>query len=97
MNKTDLVNEVASRANVSKKDARAVVDAIFDPEQGLIADSLRRGDRVAVAGFGTFEIRERGPRVGRNPRTGEEMQIGPSRAPAFRAGKSLRDAMQKGK
>lgn len=97
MNKAEMVDALASRANVSKKDARAVLDAIFDPNDGLIANSLRRGERVAVTGFGTFEARERGPRVGRNPRTGKEIQIGPSKAPAFRAGKGLRDAIQQGR
>jgi DNA-binding protein HU-beta len=94
MNKAEMVDALASQANVSKKDARAVLDAIFDPSDGLIANSLRRGERVAVTGFGTFEARERGPRVGRNPRTGKEIQIGPSKAPAFRPGKGLRDAIQ---
>lgn len=94
MNKADLVNAVADRANVSKKDARSVVDALFDPQEGLIARSLRKGDRVSVTGFGTFEVRQRGPRTGRNPRTGEEIRIAASKAPAFRAGKGLKDAMQ---
>ena len=94
MNKTDLVDALADRAQVSRRDARAVVEAIFSPDDGLIADSLRKGERVAIAGFGTFELRERGARMGRNPRTGKEIQIGPSRAPAFRAGKGLKDVMQ---
>lgn len=97
MNKAEMVDALASRANVSKKDARAVLDAIFDPNDGLISNSLRKGERVAVTGFGTFEARERGPRVGRNPRTGKEIKIGPSKAPAFRAGKGLRDAIQQGR
>jgi DNA-binding protein HU-beta len=97
MNKADMVDALASRANVSKKDARAVLDAIFDPNDGLIANSLRQGERVAVTGFGTFEARERGPRVGRNPRTGKEIKIGASRAPAFKAGKGLKDAIQQGR
>lgn len=95
MNKAEMIDALASRAQVSKKDARAVLDAIFDPTNGLIADTLRKGERVAVTGFGTFEARERGPRVGRNPRTGQEIQIPASRAPAFKPGKGLRDAIQK--
>lgn len=97
MNKAEMIDALASRAQVSKKDARAVLDAIFDPSNGLIADTLRKGERVAVTGFGTFEARERGPRVGRNPRTGKEIQIAASRAPAFKPGKGLRDAIQKGR
>jgi DNA-binding protein HU-beta len=94
MNKAEMVDALASRAQVSKKDARAVVDAIFNPSDGLIASSLRKGQRVAVTGFGTFEARERGPRIGRNPRTGKEIKIAASMAPAFRPGKGLRDAIQ---
>ncbi len=94
MNKAEMVEALASRAQVSKKDARAVLDAIFDPNDGLIASTLRGGERVAVTGFGTFEARERGPRVGRNPRTGKEIKIAASRAPAFRPGKVLKDAIQ---
>lgn len=96
MNKADMVDALANRADVTKKDARAVLDAIFDPTDGLISRSLRKGERVAVTGFGTFEARDRGARVGRNPRTGKEIQIPASKAPAFRAGKGLRDAIQKG-
>jgi len=95
MNKAELVDAVADRANVSKKDARAVMDALFDPQGGLIAESLRQGERVAVTGFGTFEVRERGPRTGRNPRTGKEIKIEASKAPAFRPGKGLKDSMGK--
>jgi DNA-binding protein HU-beta len=94
MNKADMIDALADRAQVSKKDARAVLDAIFDPNDGLIANSLRKGERVAVTGFGTFEARERGPRVGRNPRTGKEIKIAASMAPAFRPGKGLKDAIQ---
>jgi DNA-binding protein HU-beta len=95
MNKADMVNALADRADVSRKDARAVLDAIFDPNDGLISRSLREGERVALTGFGTFEARERSARVGRNPRTGKEIQIPASMAPAFRAGKGLRDAIQR--
>jgi len=95
MNKAELIDAAASRAQVTKKDARAVIDAIFDPTTGIIAETLQKGDRVAMTGFGTFEARDRGPRVGRNPRTGEEIQIAASRAPAFRPGKGLREAVQK--
>jgi len=94
MNKAELVDELVRKTQVSKRDARAVVDALFDPTEGVIASSLRKGERVAVTGFGTFEARERGPRVGRNPRTGKEIKIAASTAPAFRAGKGLKDAIQ---
>lgn len=95
MNKAEMIDALVQKTEVSKKDARAIVDALFDPTDGVIADSLRRGERVAVTGFGTFEARERGPRIGRNPRTGKEIQIAASTAPAFRAGKGLREAIQK--
>lgn len=94
MNKAEMIDALVKKTQVSKKDARAVVDALFDPNDGVIADSLRKGERVAVTGFGTFEARERGPRIGRNPRTGKEIEIAASTAPAFRAGKGLKDAIQ---
>jgi DNA-binding protein HU-beta len=93
MNKGELIDAVAELSGLSKKDARAAVDAMFDPQGGAITRALRKGGKVAVAGFGTFEARARNARTARNPRTGETIQVPASKAPAFRAGKSLREAI----
>lgn len=90
MNKTDLVNAVAEKADLSKKDAAKVVDAVFD----TIMDSLSKGEKVQIIGFGNFEVRERSARKGRNPQTGEEIEIPASKVPAFKAGKALKDAVK---
>lgn len=89
MTKVELVNAVAERTGLSKKDAGAAVDAVFDQ----ITQALSRGDKVQIVGFGTFEVRERAARRGRNPQTGEEMSIAARRTPAFKAGKLLKDAV----
>lgn len=91
MNKTDLVNAVAETSELSKKDAGKAVDAVFE----TIMDSLGEGERVQIIGFGNFEVRDRAARKGRNPQTGEELQIPASKVPAFRAGKALKDAVKK--
>jgi len=92
MNKTDLVNAVAESTDLSKKDAGKAVDAVFQ----TIMDSLGTGERVQIIGFGNFEVRDRSARKGRNPQTGEEIQIPASKVPAFRAGKALKDAVKEG-
>ena len=89
MNKAELVNKVAEKAGLSKKDAEKAVVAVFD----TIQTSLQAGDKVQLVGFGTFETRERGARTGRNPRSGETIQIPASKVPAFKAGKALKDAI----
>lgn len=89
MNKNDLVEAVASDANLSKADAGRAVDAVVS----AITGALKRGDTVSVLGFGTFTVRDRAARTGRNPRTGEEIKIAASRNPAFKAGKALKDAV----
>ena len=89
MNKAELIDAVASSADLSKASATQAVDAVVD----TITDSLRKGDSVTLVGFGTFEVRARAARTGRNPQTGEEIQIKASRAPAFKAGKALKDAV----
>ncbi len=91
MNKTDLVNAVAASAELTKKDAAAAVDAVF----GAIEGALVKGDKVQLIGFGTFEVRERAAKEGRNPRTGETIKIAASKVPAFKAGKALKDAVSK--
>lgn len=90
MNKTDLVNAVAESSDLSKKDAGKAVDAVFQTVQ----DTLKSGEKVQIIGFGNFEVRDRAARKGRNPQTGEEIQIPASKVPAFRAGKALRDAVK---
>lgn len=90
MNKTDLINAVAEASDLSKKDAGKAVDAVFQ----TIMDSLKAGEKVQIIGFGNFEVRDRAARKGRNPQTGEEIQIPASKVPAFRAGKALRDAVK---
>jgi DNA-binding protein HU-beta len=90
MNKTDLINEVAETAELSKKDATKAVDALFD----AIQETLAKGDKVQLIGFGNFEVRERSARKGRNPQTGEEIEIAASKVPAFKPGKALKDAVK---
>ncbi len=90
MNKTDLVNAVAEAASLSKKDADKAVEAVFDSIKG----ALGAGDKVQLVGFGTFEVRERAAKEGRNPRTGEALKIEASKVPAFKAGKALKDAVK---
>ncbi len=89
MTKPDLVNEVAARTGMRKKDAEMAVNAMLDG----ISDALRRGDNVQLVGFGTFEVRSREARMGRNPRTKEAIQIPAGKAPAFRPGRQLRAAV----
>lgn len=91
MNKTQLVEAVAAEANLSKKDAEAAVKATFAAIEG----ALVKGDRVQLIGFGTFETRVRGERTGKNPRTGETVKIAACKAPAFKAGKALKDIVNK--
>ncbi|MDC0160656.1 HU family DNA-binding protein [Gemmatimonadales bacterium] len=92
MNKSDLVDALASAAGMTKADASRAVDAVFSPSDGIIADALRGGNRVQITGFGTFEVKHRKARMGRNPRTGQSIQISASNTPAFKAGKGLKDA-----
>jgi DNA-binding protein HU-beta len=87
MNKTDLINQVSELSGLSKKDAGKAVDAVF----GAIGEALQNGDKVQLVGFGNFEVRERQARKGRNPQTGEEIDIAASKTPAFKAGKQLKD------
>ncbi len=98
MNKAELVERVAERTGMSQRETRTVVDAIFDPDPniGLIAAELLTGGKVAISGFGTFEARSRKARVGRNPHTGEALSIPASRAPAFKAGKPLKETLREG-
>jgi len=93
MNKAELADALAERTGIQRKDSRAAVEALFDPESGLIAQALQRGEKVSLTGFGTFEVRERKARTGRNPRTGGIIEVPATRAAAFRAGKGLKDGV----
>lgn len=89
MNKAKLIDSVASAANLSKAEAGRAVDAVV----GAITSALSDGEQVSVVGFGTFSVKHRSARSGRNPRTGETIQIAASNVPGFKAGKALRDAV----
>lgn len=89
MNKTDLIAHVASKADITKKDAEQVVNAFF----ATVEEALKAGDKVQLIGFGTFEVRDRQARKGRNPQTGAEINIPATRVPAFKAGKALKDTV----
>ncbi len=90
MNKADLVNKVAEATELSKKDTARVIDALFE----VITEALQQGERVQLVGFGNFELRERSARKGRNPQTGEEIDIPASKVPAFKPGKALKEGVQ---
>lgn len=89
MNKTELITAVAEKAEISKKDSEKAVKAFVD----VITEELKKGEKVQVVGFGTFEVSERAAREGRNPQTGETMKINACKAPKFKAGKALKDAV----
>ena len=89
MNKTELVAAIAEKAGLSKRDAENAVKAFAD----TIAEELKNGNKVQIVGFGTFEVSERAAREGRNPANGQPMQIAASKAPKFKAGKALKDAI----
>ena len=89
MNKADLVAAMAEKAGVSKKDAEASLKAVTD----VVAEELKKGEKIQLVGFGTFEVSERAARTGRNPQTGAEMTIAASKAPKFKAGKALKDSL----
>ncbi|CAM2757826.1 HU family DNA-binding protein [Fructilactobacillus fructivorans] len=89
-NKAELVNDVAKATGLTKKDATAALDAVFDS----IQDKLTHGEKVQLIGFGNFEVRNRAARKGRNPQTGAEIQIPASKVPAFKPGKALKEAVK---
>ncbi|MEG1658042.1 MAG: HU family DNA-binding protein [Oscillibacter sp.] len=91
MNKAELINAVAASAEMSKKDAEAVVTATLD----AITVALQGGDKVQLVGFGSFEVKQRAERIGRNPKTKESIKIPASQVPVFKAGKALKDAVTK--
>ncbi|MBR1390443.1 MAG: HU family DNA-binding protein [Lachnospiraceae bacterium] len=91
MNKTELVSAIAEKAEISKKDAEAALKAFTD----VVSEELQKGEKIQLVGFGTFEVSERAARTGRNPQTKEEIKIPASKAPKFKAGKALKDLVNK--
>lgn len=89
MNKTELIAAIASKTELSKKDAEKALKAFTD----VVTEELKKGEKIQLVGFGTFEVSERAAREGRNPQTGETMQIKASKSPKFTAGKALKDAL----
>ena len=91
MNKAELVSAVAEKTGMSKKDSEKAVNAAFD----TITEALAAGDKVQLVGFGAFEVKERGARIGRNPKTKESIKIPASKVPVFKPGKALKDTVSK--
>ncbi len=89
MNKAELVSAIADKTSLSKKDAESAIKAFTE----VVAEELKKGEKVQLVGFGTFEVSKRAARVGRNPQTGKEMKIPASKAPKFKAGKALKDSI----
>ena len=89
MNKKELIAAVAEKAGITKEDAKKAVEAFTE----VVADALKAGEKISLVGFGTFEVSERPARTGRNPMTGEEIEIAASKAPKFKAGKALKDSI----
>ncbi len=93
MNKAELVAAIAAKTELSKKDSEKALKAFID----VVSEELKKGEKVQLVGFGTFEVAKRAARTGRNPQTGKEMKIAASKAPKFKAGKSLKDEINKKK
>ena len=91
MNKSEMARKLAARSGLTQAQSADVLEAVFSPVNGVIADELDAGGKVSIGGFGNFEARERAARAGRNPRTGEAITIAAKRYPAFKAAKSLKD------
>jgi DNA-binding protein HU-beta len=90
MNKAELINAVADKAEISKADAGKAVDALIE----VVEKQLKKGDKVTLVGFGTFAVRKRAARTGRNPKTGAPLKIAASKNPTFKAGKAFKDAVK---
>ena len=96
MNKTELTEKLADKTGLSRKDAAAAVDAVFGTDRnGILTGEIMKGKKVTITGFGSFEVRKRKARQGRNPQTGEPIKIAASKFPAFHPGKALKDAVKK--
>ena len=91
MNKAELVAAIAAKTELSKKDSEKALKAFID----VVSEELKKGEKVQLVGFGTFEVAKRAPREGRNPQTGKAMKIAASKAPKFKAGKALKDEINK--
>lgn len=91
MNKSELITSIASKSGLNKKNSEAALDAFM----ASIEEGLKQGDKVSLVGFGSFEVRERAERIGRNPQTKEEIKIPATKAPVFKAGKGLKDTVNK--
>ena len=89
MNKNELISKVAGQTGYTKKDTGAVIDAVIE----AIIDTVASGEKISIVGFGTFAVAEREARTGRNPKTGEEIEIAASKSPKFKAGSALKDAV----
>ncbi len=90
MNKTELIAEMVNQTNLTKKDVESVLNSFID----VVTSELKKGEKIQLVGFGTFEVTERAARVGRNPATKETIEIPASKAPKFKAGKALKDAVK---
>ena len=93
MNKTELIEAIAKEASLSKKDAEAALNAYTS----VVSKTLKKGDKITLVGFGTFEVRKRAARKGKNPQTGEAIKIKAAKVPAFKPGKGLKDTINKKK
>ena len=94
MNKSDLVQALSSKTDLSRTQALRAIEVLFSTDDGLIIDALKRGEKVQISGFGTFETKQRKARTGRNPRTGTEIRIGPTVSASFRPGKALKESVK---
>lgn len=90
MNRAELVDALAERMEVSRREAGDIITALFNPSEGIIAKSLKKGDVVSLTGFGAFGVRKRSARTARNPQTGESIKVAATKVPAFKAGASLK-------
>ncbi len=93
MNRAELVDALAERAELSRREANDIVAAIFHPSEGIIAKALKKGDTVSLTGFGAFGVRKRAARTARNPQTGESIKVAASKVPGFKAGASFKSTV----
>ena len=94
MNKAELLEALVKKTDLPARDVKAVVDALFNASEGIIAKSIKKGDKVVIAGFGSFERRARGARTARNPQTGATIKVKARKVPAFKAGASLKETVR---
>ena len=94
MNKAELLEALVKKTDLPARDVKAVVDALFNASEGIIAKTIKKGDKVVIAGFGSFERRARGARTARNPQTGASIKVKARKVPAFKAGASLKETVR---